>query len=73
MPVQVQIEKINPYNVVFADTVELQRKGHEVTVIRFTVDEKGNVSNFNDLDYSIIQKARSQSSIGTSPPSMGGF
>jgi hypothetical protein len=60
MPVQVQIEKINPYNVVFADTVELQRKGHEVTVIRFTVDEKGNVSNFNDLDYSILGKAKSQ-------------
>jgi len=71
MPVQVQIEKINPYNVVFADTVELQRKGHEVTVIRFTVDEKGNVSNFNDLDYSIIGKAKSQHG-GTSIPTFPG-
>ena len=71
MPVQVQIEKINPYNVVFADTVELQRKGHEVTVIRFTVDEKGNVSNFNDLDYTIIEKAKSQHG-GTSIPTFPG-
>ena len=73
MPVQVQIEKINPYNVVFADTVELQRKGHEITVVRFTVDEKGNVSKFNDLDYSIIEKAKRQTGIATGPPSMGGF
>lgn len=61
VPVQVQIEKINPYNIVFAKEVKLSRKGQEVTVIRFTVNEKGKVTNFSDLPYGIIQKARSGS------------
>jgi len=56
MPVQVQIEKINPYNVVYAREVFLERKGQEITVVRFTVNEDGSVSNFNTLNYGIVER-----------------
>jgi hypothetical protein len=56
MPVQVQIEKINPYNVVYAREVFLQRKGQEITVVRFTVNEDGSVSDFNTLNYGIVER-----------------
>ncbi len=62
MPVQVQIEKINPYNVVFAKEVFLARKGQEITVVRFTVNEDGSVSNFNTLSYGIVGRVRVSSS-----------
>ena len=56
MPVQVQVEKINPYNVVYAREVFLQRKGQEITVVRFTVNEDGSVSDFNTLNYGIVER-----------------
>lgn len=68
VPVETQIEKINPYNVVFAKIVNLTIKGQEITVIRFTVDEKGNVVEFSDLPYSIVQKVKS----GTANPRFPG-
>ena len=68
VPVETQIEKINPYNVVYAKIVNLTIKGQEITVIRFTVDEKGNVVEFSDLPYSIVQKVKS----GTANPRFPG-
>ena len=68
VPVETQIEKINPYNVVYAKIVNLTIKGQEITVIRFTVDEKGNVVKFSDLPYSIVQKVKS----GTANPRFPG-
>ncbi len=56
LPVQVQVEKINPYNVVYAREVFLDRKGDETTVVRFTVNEDGSVSDFNTLYYGIVGK-----------------
>ncbi len=56
LPVQVQVEKINPYNVVYAREVTLDRKGQETTVVRFTVNEDGSVDNFNTLYYGIVGK-----------------
>ena len=56
LPVQVQVEKINPYNVVYAREVTLDRKGDETTVVRFTVNEDGSVSDFNTLYYGIVGK-----------------
>jgi hypothetical protein len=67
MPVQVQIEKMNPYNVIFSKEVELRGKGQELTVIRFTVDEKGNVTNFNDLGYAIIDKVKKNATPSVPP------
>ncbi len=54
MPVQVEVQKINPYNVVYAREVTLDRKGQEVTVVRFTINEDGSVTNFNTLSYGIV-------------------
>lgn len=54
MPVQVEVQKINPYNVVYAREVTLERKGQEVTVVRFTINEDGSVTNFNTLSYGIV-------------------
>mgnify|MGYP006243826421 CR=1 FL=1 len=54
LPIQVQVEKINPYNVVYAREVNLDRKGTETTVVRFTVNEDGSVGNFNTLNYGIV-------------------
>ena len=68
VPVETQIEKINPYNVVYAKIVNLTIKGQEITVIRFTVDEKGNVVKFSDLPYSIVQKVK----LGTANPRFPG-
>ena len=62
MPIQVQIEKINPYNVVFAKEVFINRPGDEITVTRFSVDEEGAVGNFNNLIYGIIGRVRGTSS-----------
>jgi len=59
VPVKVQIEKINPYNIVFAKEVKLNRRGQEVTVTRFTVTEEGSVENFTELPYGIVQKVKS--------------
>tara|TARA_B100001057_G_C22769410_1_gene918952 strand:- start:375 stop:1052 length:678 start_codon:yes stop_codon:yes gene_type:complete len=56
LPIQVQVEKINPYNVVYAREVFLDRKGQETTVVRFTVDENGNVTDFNTLYFGIVGK-----------------
>ena len=36
----------------------LNRKGQEITVVRFTVNEDGSVSNFNTLSYGIVGRVR---------------
>ena len=71
MPVQVQIEKINPYNVVYAREVFLQRKGQEITVVRFTVNEDGSVSDFNTLNYGIVERVANVTD--TSTQHLGGL
>ena len=65
--VQVQVEKINPYNVVYATEVSLDRKGMEKTVVRFTVNEDGSVSNFNTLIYGIVGRVEDASAGAWSP------
>jgi len=67
IPVKVQIEKINPYNIVFAKEVKLNRRGQEVTVTRFTVTEEGKVENFTDLPYGIVQKIKATTPRTTYP------
>ncbi len=48
VPVTVKVEKLNPTTeVIFYGTTFLDRRGHEETVIRFTMDEDGNVGNLN--------------------------
>jgi len=56
VPVTIQIDKINPYSVVLRETVDLKVKGDEVTVTRFSVNAKGEVSNVNKLPKKLVQE-----------------
>jgi hypothetical protein len=59
VPISVKIERINPaVEVVFYGTVELDHRGDEVTVIRFTLDDEGNPSNLNNRYKSLSQLVR---------------
>ncbi len=59
VPVTVKVEKINPkLSVVYYDTVILNQKGDEKTVVRFSLDEEGNVSGINTVPVSLIQAVR---------------
>ena len=56
VPVTVQIDKINPYSVVLRETVDLANKGEEITVTRFSVNSKGEVTNINKLPKKLVQE-----------------
>lgn len=59
VPVTVKVEKVNPQlKVLYYDTVTLTKKGDEKTVLRFTVDAQGNVSDINQRPTSLIQAVR---------------
>ena len=55
-PVSIQIDKINPYSVVLRETVDLIKKGDEITVTRFSVNSKGDVTNVNKLPKKLVQE-----------------
>src|SRR5262249_22209146 len=60
VPVSVKIEKVNPtVEVVFYDTIMLDKQGDEKTAARFRIAEKGNVVDVNHRDKSLIQLTRS--------------
>jgi hypothetical protein len=55
VPVTVKVERINPkVEVVYYGTVELNRRGQEETVVRFTVSPTGEVSNINSIQKSLV-------------------
>ena len=56
VPVTIQIDKINHYSVVIRETVNLVNKGEEVTVTRFSVNGKGEVTNVNKLPKKLVQE-----------------
>lgn len=59
VPVTVKVEKVNPkLSVVYYDTLLLTRKGDEKTVVRFTMDKDGMISNVNTVPVSLIQAVR---------------
>ncbi len=50
VPVTVKIEKVNPsLKVVYIDQVVLEREDDEITVLRFTLDANGEVTDINHL------------------------
>lgn len=55
IPVRVNVEKLNPYGVVYIKEVKLAFKGEEKTVLRFTVNEDGNITDINELPHQIVQ------------------
>jgi hypothetical protein len=59
VPVTVKVEKVNPkLKVVYYDTVLLTHKGDEKTVLRFTIDDNGDVKDINTRPASLIQAVR---------------
>lgn len=52
----VQIDKMNPYEIVFAKDITLNQSGEEKTVVRFTLDKKGDVTAINTIPKSLIKK-----------------
>jgi len=60
VPVSVKIEKVNPtVDVIFYDTLVLQKMGQEITAARFTLDDTGKVVDVNRRPKSLIQLTRS--------------
>lgn len=57
-PVKVKIEKLNPYRLVFSTTVNLHHTQQETTILRFTMDSKGNVTERSTIPYSITNKIK---------------
>jgi len=59
VPVSVKVEKINPsVSVVYFGTVNLTRESQEETVVRFTLDKDGGVTDINSQPKSLIQAVR---------------
>jgi hypothetical protein len=60
VPVSVKIEKVNPtVDVIFYDTLVLQKMGQEITAARFKLDDTGKVVDVNRRPKSLIQLTRS--------------
>jgi len=57
VPVSISVDKVNPVlEVVYYGTVTLQKKGDEKTVVRFTINPDGTVSNVNHIPKSLVDK-----------------
>lgn len=56
--VKVKVERLNPYELIFADTVVVSRVREEVTIIRFTLDRNGKVVERSKVEESLIDKVR---------------
>jgi hypothetical protein len=55
VPVTVKVERINPkVEVVYYGTVELNQRGQEETVVRFTISPTGVVSDINSIQKSLV-------------------
>jgi hypothetical protein len=56
VPVTVMVQKLNPKATIVAkETVELRQGGEERTAVRFTMDAKGEVTETNRIQRSILQ------------------
>ena len=55
--VSIKIEKLNPYVLIYTGDEVISAPGLEVTFLRFYVDEKGNVTKTNKLNYPIVIKS----------------
>lgn len=62
VPVSVKVEKINPrVQVVSYDTVELDHRGQEETIVRFTVGDDGEVTRIGHEPKSLTRSVRKPS------------
>ena len=59
VPVSVKVEKINPsVSVIYYETLDLDHKGHERTVIRFTIGPDGSIANTGFREKSLVRQVR---------------
>jgi hypothetical protein len=65
VPVTVLVQKLNPkVTIVAKETVDLHQGGEERTAVRFTLDAKGNVTETNRIQRSILQTFQNSSRNG---------
>ena len=65
VPVTVMVQKINPkVTIVAKETVDLRQGGDEQTAVRFTLDAKGEVTETNRIQRSILQTFQNSSKDG---------
>ena len=65
VPITVKVERINPrLEIVYYGTVDLDHRGQEETVIRFTLDDEGNPSALTDRFKSLTQLVRGGGNLG---------
>lgn len=67
-PVTVQVDKINPFELVMLKTVELTHTGDEKTVLRFVVNEDGEVVDVNYLAKNLTGNKQSPHVTGAARP-----
>lgn len=57
VPVSISVDKVNPrLEVVYYGTVTLEKKGDEKTVVRFTIDPSGTVTNVNHIPKDLVDR-----------------
>lgn len=70
--VHVKITKLNPYKVVYENDYEMVTEGQEITLCNLTIDSGGNVTNTNDVFYSLLEKTGITTTENASPTSSSG-
>lgn len=56
VPVEVKVEKLNPeVTLVFYATLSLEEQGQELTAVRFTMDEDGQISDVNQEPKKLVR------------------
>jgi|TARA_R110000824_G_scaffold10866_1_gene47578 hypothetical protein len=58
-PVTIQLDKINPFQIITVKNVILHDTGEESTAFRFVIDQHGDVSELNELPKSLTKKVDS--------------
>jgi hypothetical protein len=65
VPVTVMVQKLNPkVTIVAKETIDLHQGGEEKTAVRFTLDAKGEVTETNRIQRSILQTFQNSSKDG---------
>lgn len=58
VPVTIRVDKVNPtLEIIYYDTITLERKDDEKTVVRFTIAGDGSVTNINQVPKRLVDKA----------------
>jgi hypothetical protein len=59
VPVEIKVEKLNPeVTLVFYTTLQLDHKGQELTAVRFTMDEDGQISDVNRRPKTLVRSRK---------------